>query len=73
MAKTNKTKVSLTLMQENMDWVRYLTENTGISMSLFIDSILTGIRVTMKGDVGEREATSIAFEQIAKGLKATGK
>lgn len=69
MAKQNKEKVSFTLMPENMEWIRSLTEKTGISMSLFIDSILTGVRVSMQEGVSEREAMSMAFEQVAKGLR----
>ena len=69
MARANKQKATFTLMPENMEWMRGLSDKTGVSMSMFIDSLITGVRVTVDQGISEREAMSIAFEQIAKGLK----
>lgn len=69
MARANKQKANFTLMPENIEWMRGLSDKTGVSMSMFIDSLITGMRVTIDQGISEREAMSIALEQIAKGLK----
>jgi len=69
MSRIAKTRATFTLTPENYDWLKRLAVNSGIPMSLFIDSILTGTRASMKDDTSEREAMSMAFEQIAKGIR----
>jgi len=69
MARALKKHVTFSLSPENHDWLRRLSEGSGISMSLFIDSLLTGSRASLKDGLSEREAMSLAFEQIAKGIK----
>jgi hypothetical protein len=68
MARVAKKKVAFTISPENVDWLQQLSETTGISMSLFIDSFLSGARMSTKEGVSEREAMSTALEQIAKGI-----
>lgn len=69
MARALKRKATFSLSPENYEWLQRLSENTGISMSLYIDSILTGSRVSQKDGVSDGEAMSMAFEQIAKGIR----
>lgn len=69
MARIAKTRVTFTITPENEAWLRQLAAQTGIPMSLFIDSLLTGSRASLKDGTSEREAMSMAFEQIAKGLR----
>ena len=69
MARSLKKHATFTLSPENYEWLQQLSKNTGISMSLFIDAILTGSRTSQKDGVSEREAMSLAFEQIAKGIR----
>lgn len=73
MPKAKKEKLSFTLLPENVEWIRSLSEKTGFTMSLFVDSLLTGVRMSMKEGVSEREALSIAFDQLSKGLKSNHK
>ena len=69
MARALKRKVTFSLSPDNYEWLQRLSENTGISMSLYIDAILTGSRVSQKDGVSDGEAMSLAFEQIAKGIR----
>lgn len=69
MARALKKKVTFTLSPENFDWLQLLSEKTGISMSLFIDSFLAGARISTKDGSSEREAMSTALEMITKGMK----
>jgi hypothetical protein len=69
MARIAKIRATFTLMPENYEWLKQLANQTGIPMSLFLDSMLTGVRVSVKDGVNDREAMSMAFEQIAKGIR----
>lgn len=69
MERELKTRMNITLMPDNAKWIQQMSKKTGIPMSLFIDSMLTGMRVSTKEGVTEREAMSMAFEQIAKGIR----
>lgn len=69
MARMAKVRVTYTISPENDEWLRHLSKQTGIAMSLFIDSVLTGSRVSQKAGVSDGEAMSMAFEQIAKGIR----
>jgi len=69
MTKVNKVRVSLTLSVENENWLRSISQSSHISMSLFMDSMLSGIRAGSDGHTSEREAMAIAFEQVAKGMR----
>lgn len=69
MARSLKKHATFSLSPENYEWLQHLSEGSGISMSLFIDSLLTGSRSSLKDGVSKGEAMSLAFEQIAKGIK----
>lgn len=69
MERELKTRMNFSLMSDNANWLQQMSKKTGIPMSLFIDSMLTGMRVSVKEGVTEREAMSMAFEQIAKGIR----
>lgn len=69
MAKELKIRMNITLMPDNAKWLQQVSKQTGIPMSLFIDSVLTGMRASVKEGITEREAMSMAFEQIAKGIR----
>lgn len=69
MDKELKVRTSITLTKDNLDWLKQLTKQSGIPMSLFIDSMVRGMRATVKDGLTEREAMSVAFEQIAKGIR----
>lgn len=64
-----KSRINITLSEENVQWLKQLTEKTGIAVSLFIDSMITGTRMATKDGMTQREALSMAFEQIAKGIR----
>jgi hypothetical protein len=66
--KEPKERLSFTLTKENVVWLRRITDSSHISMSLFMDAMLTGIRSQAEGHTSEREAMAIAFEQVAKGM-----
>lgn len=70
MSPTVKKRITFTTLQENYEWLRKLSLQTGIPTSLFLDSLVTATRATIKDGVSEQEAMSIAFDQIAKGLRA---
>lgn len=69
MERELKIRMNITLMPDNANWLQQMSKKTGIPMSLFIDSMVTGMRVSTKEGVTEREAMSMAFEQIAKGIR----
>lgn len=69
MSRVAKARATFTIMPENFEWLKQLSQQTGIPMSLFLDSLLTGARASVKEGASEREAMSVAFEQIAKGLR----
>lgn len=69
MPRITKKHATFTISPENYDWLKQLSEQTGIPMSLFLDSLLTGARASVKSGASEREAMSMAFEQIAKGIR----
>ena len=69
MERELKARMNITLMPDNANWLQQMSKKTGIPMSLFIDSMVTGMRVSTKEGVTEREAMSMAFEQIAKGIR----
>ena len=69
MEKDNKQKATFTLTPENLEWIRALSKSSRVSMSLFVDSLITGMKASMKQGVSEREAMAMGLEQIAKGLR----
>jgi nucleosome binding factor SPN SPT16 subunit len=69
MSKELKQRLSFTLTKENVDWLRNISEISHIPMSLFMDSMLSGIRAASDSHASEREAMAIAFEQVAKGMR----
>lgn len=66
--KKYKMKASFSISIENFEWLKKLANQTHTSMSMFVEAFLTGARVSTEG-ADEREAMSIALEQMAKGLK----
>jgi len=64
-----KIRQNLNLSKENVVWLKELSKKTGISMSLFVDTLLTGTRMSLKEDGNEREAVSMALEQLAKSMR----
>ena len=68
MPKKNKVKASISISVENYEWLKQLATKTHTSMSMFIEAFLTGARTTAEG-VSEREAMSMALEEMAKALK----
>ena len=66
--KKHKMKASFSVSIENFEWLKELSARSGTSMSLFVESMLTGARASIEG-FDEREAMSMALEQMAKGLK----
>lgn len=69
MEKDQKIRMNFMLNPENAIWLRNICKQSGISMSLFMDALLTGARYSVKEDVNEREAVSMALEHIVKGLR----
>ncbi len=69
MEKDKKIRMNFMFNTENAMWLRNICKQSGISMSLFMDSLLTGARYSLKEDVNEREAVSMALENILKGLR----
>lgn len=68
MAREPKKKVAFTLSPVNYEWLQGLSASTGVSMSLFIDSFLSGARLSRQGS-NDQEAMKMALEQIAKGIR----
>ena len=64
-----KVRINITLSQENADWLKQLSKQSGIPMSIFIDSLLMGTRVSIKDGLTEKEAVSMALEKVAKGIR----
>jgi len=69
MERELKARMNFTLSADNANWMKQLCKQSGIPMSLFVDSLITAMRASVKEGISEREAMSMAFEQIAKGLR----
>lgn len=69
MARELKARINITLTQANATFLKQFTENSGVATSLFIDSLITGVRASFKENVTESEAMALALEQIAKGIR----
>lgn len=69
MARELKARINITLSQDNARFLKHLTEKSGVATSLFIDSLLTGVRASFTENSTESEALAMALEQIAKGLR----
>lgn len=64
-----KQRINITMSQDNLEWLKQMTKTAGLPVSLFIDSLILGMRTSFKDGLTQREAISVALEQIAKGLK----
>ena len=69
MARELKARINVTLSQDNARFLKQLTEKSGVATSLFIDSLITGVRASLTKNATEDEAMAMALEQIAKGLR----
>lgn len=73
MKKEAKTRINFSLTKDNVEWLRKVCGGSGIPMSLFIDSLITGMRSSLKENVTENEAMALALEQIANGMRKSDK
>ena len=69
MSRQIKSRMNITVSEENVVWLKQLSKQSGIPMSLFIDTLLTGTRMSLKDGLSEREAVSMALEHVAKGIR----